>query len=64
MTTTTFADGARVETVIRPPHPAAFSGTVVNSGTASDGTHMTRVRDADNVTRIYTTKSLRLAEAV
>jgi hypothetical protein len=53
-----FQVGDRVETLIAPPHPAAFSGVVLAIG---DVNGRVLIRDDDGITRVYTPGSLRPA---
>jgi hypothetical protein len=57
---TTFQKGQRVETLIAPPHPAAFSGVVLDVGEVNG---RVLVQDDSGLQRAYTPESLRRVEA-
>jgi hypothetical protein len=57
--TVTFQKGERVETLIAAPHPAAFSGVVLDVG---DVNGRVLVQDDSGLQRVYTPESLRRVE--
>ena len=55
-----FSIGQHVETLITPPHPAAFAGVVIDVGTAVGGASVVLVREpVHGIEQAFTPRSLR-----